>query len=112
MQALKALVIFMGILIVIGIGVVIVTIYQRLGARFAVEEAAPKAELARPAHVAAPAFGAKDVALPAGAVVEEMATSGERLILRLRLEGGGRQILVLDLADGKVLGTLNLETAP
>lgn len=112
MQVLKALVIFMGILIVIGVGVVVVTIYQRLGARVAVQEAAPQAEVAPPARVAAPAFGARGVALPAGAVVEEMATSGERLILRLRLADGGRRILVLDLADGKVLGTLNLETAP
>lgn len=112
MQALKALVIVMGILIVIGVGVVIVTIYQRLGARFAVQEAAPQAEVAPPAELPARAFGARDVALPPGAVVEEMATSGERLVLRLRLEGGGRRILVLDLSDGRVLGTLNLETAP
>ncbi len=112
MQVLKALVIFMGILIVIGIGVIMVTIYHRLGARSAEGEAAPKAEAALPAPSRGPAFGAKDVMLPAGAEVEEMVTSGDRLILRLRLKGGGRQILVLDLADGSVLGTLNLETAP
>lgn len=111
MQALKALVIFMGVLIVAGTTVVFVTIYQRLTADSGEGEAAAGAEpgVLAPAHL--PAFGAKNIALPPGSEVEDMAAADGRLVLRLRLGDGGRRILVLDLGDGAVLGTIDLEPA-
>ncbi|KAB0678036.1 hypothetical protein [Aureimonas leprariae] len=47
--------------------------------------------------------------LPAGASVEDMALSGGEALLRLRLREGERErLLRVDIATGRVLGTLDL----
>lgn len=116
MQALKALVIVMGIVIVIGMGVIAVTLYERLTARLGEEEPAAVVEAQQPAPAPAPArpraFGTRELSLPRGARIEDMVAEGDRLILHLRLPGGQYQIMIVDLADGSRLGTLNLEPAP
>lgn len=108
MQALKALVIFMGLLIVIGAGAVAVTLYQRLTAPD-FGTTADDTDTTMPAAARLPAFGARDLALPRGAEIEEMTAEGDRLIVRLRLADGTRRLLVVDLTDGRLLGTLTLE---
>jgi hypothetical protein len=114
MQALKALVIVMGIVIVIGMGVIAVTLYDRLTARLGEEEPAAVVEAQQPAPAPARprAFGTRELSLPRGARIEDMVAEGDRLILHLRLPGGQYQIMIVDLADGSRLGTLNLEPAP
>ena len=105
MNALKAVVIFMGLLIVIGAAVVVVTIINRLGTP--AEEAAPPPAAMAPA-AAAQAFGSRDLDLPAGArIVETLADAG-RLYLRVRLAGGEERVLVIDPATGATLGTLSV----
>jgi len=98
MKPLMALVIIMGVLIVAGIVVVIATIANRTsgGGR--------EASSTR----AAPGFAAADLPVPAGCQVMETTTADDRLVLRL---GGGErcnQILIVDMATGRLLGTLRL----
>lgn len=116
MQALKALVIGMGILILVAMGVVAVTIYQRFSTRLDAEEAAAGAEAEGAPETAAPArprmFGTRELGLPSGARIESMVAEGDRLFLHLRLRDGRYQVLVVDVTDGSRLGTLNLEPAP
>jgi hypothetical protein len=98
MQALKALVIGMAVLIVVGMIVVIVTIANRLGKGRA--PAAPAAAVAA------------TVELPAGCSVAGMAAAGDRLALRLDGSGDCRQILLVDPASGRLVGRLRLAEAP
>ncbi|MCH7544417.1 MAG: hypothetical protein IIB65_12365 [Proteobacteria bacterium] len=115
MQALKTLVIVLGVVIVAGIAVIGVTIYHR--ATNPVNSPVPDSPkpAAKPAPKPAtepgfgPGFGRVVLELPPGSRVVEMTAEDDRLILRLRLADGGRQILILDMATGKRLGTFELK---
>ena len=109
MQALKALVIGMGILILVAMAVLAVTIYKRA--------TAPGGERAmeagqRTGVASGLAFGTVDLPVPEGAQIEEMNTVDGRLTLRLRLNDGSARIMVVDLASGALLGTLLLQPTP
>ena len=107
MNALKAVVIVMGILIVVGAGVVVVTIINRLGAP-AEETGFPPA-----APAAAPTvFGSRDLDLPAGARIVETHADAGRLYLRVRLAGGEERVLVIDPGTGATLGILRVPAGP
>jgi len=95
MRALKALVIVMGVLIVAGTAVVIVTVGKRVS----------QAGRAAPGSVAA------SLALPPGCKVAEMTTIGDRLALRLEGEGDCRQILLVDPATASITGHIGLVPA-
>ena len=97
MRALKVLVIVMGVLIVIGTTVVVATIADRI---------------ARGRHEAPGGVASGAVAVPAGARVEAMTATGDRLILALALADGSRQLLVLDLAHARPLATIALRPTP
>ena len=88
MQALKALVIGMGALIVAGLVTVAVTVANRAAGPGTATEAA--------------------LALPAGAEVLETALDGGRIALRLRLADGSEAIHVHDLATGERRATLRI----
>ncbi|MDA8231894.1 MAG: hypothetical protein M0006_11205 [Magnetospirillum sp.] len=105
MKALKALVIFMGILVVAGMGLVGYGVVTKLprGAGKAPAAAAPPAG----GTPATPAFGAVPVPVPAGARVEQMAVAGDRVVLRVT-GGGGDRLIVLDPASGRVAGSFVL----
>jgi hypothetical protein len=97
MKPLMALVIIMGVLIVGGIVVVIATIANRMsGGREATSTGA------------APGFATADLPVPAGCQVMETTTADDRLILRLGSGERCNQILIVDLATGRLLGTLRL----
>lgn len=98
MRALKALVIVMGVLIVIGLGVVVVTIVKR------------SARLADSSSTTS--FGRTDVAVPPGSRVVETAVDGHRLVLRLTLADGRDRLLVVDLRTGREAGTIDLTPRP
>jgi hypothetical protein len=102
MQALKALVIAMGVLIVAGLAVVAVTLYKR-GTQY-VADAGPAAPAGAPA---APGFGTKEVAIPAGATVRRVSAEGDRLVVELDLANGAPGVVVIDLRDGSVLGRID-----
>jgi hypothetical protein len=106
MQTLKALVIVLGVMIVAGIAVVGVTIYHR--ATNLVNSPVPRSAEPAGRTGLGPGFGKVALELPAGSRIVEMTAEDDRLILRLRLADGGRQILILDMATGKRLGTFEL----
>ena len=91
-QALKALVIGMGMLIAIGVTVIVVTVFNRTQDRARDVEAPERL----------------DVAIPAGAKLLEIVPNGQRLVLRLETPDGD-QILVVNLRSGAVETTLVLK---
>lgn len=93
MQGLKALVIFLGVLIVLGLGVLVYGIATKAG---------------KLGDGPAP-FEDASVALPAGGSILEMRPAADRLYLRVETPAGER-ILVLD-AEGRKIGEIAVETA-
>ncbi|MCZ6483844.1 MAG: hypothetical protein ACE10M_07480 [Alphaproteobacteria bacterium] len=110
MQALKALVIILGVMIVAGIAVIGVTIYHRTTnlVNSPVPGSTEPAVRTGFGPGFGPGFGRVALDLPPGSRVVEMTAEGDRLILRLRLADGGWRILILDMATGKRLGTFEL----
>lgn len=115
MQALKALVIIMGVLIVVGTTVVVVTIYNRMnppgeGVVGAATTAPAPAPVQAPVPVPSPLaeFAPASVPVPDGCRVVEMVPAGERLLLRLGSIPRCNRILVLDLNSGRLLGSIDL----
>jgi hypothetical protein len=102
MRALKVLVVVMGVLLLAGVAVVIVTIMTRLAQHPAATAAA--AMEGRPVP-----FGTTTLALPAGARVIEMQSAGRRLALRLRHADGSEALLILDPDTGTEIGTIELK---
>ena len=107
-RALKALVVFLGVLIVGGVVVIGVTIYQR--------STAPSEGIARveglPSvlpSVSPAGFGARRIALPQGADIVEAVAEGERLVLVVALPDGSQLVIVLDLGSGAEIGRFDLE---
>ena len=101
----------MGVLLIVGIGVLVLTIVSRMSHRSA-QTAQTKSEQAKSAEaVPAQNFGSASVTLPHGAKVIEMAGAGSRLVLRVAKPDGGEQLLVLDPATGVLLGTIELRPA-
>ena len=96
MRALKAMVIGMGVLIIIGVIVLVVLVAQRSGNQIGSVIAEGK-----------PPVAAR-VALPAGAEVLETGIGGERIVLRLRLPGGNERLVILDAATGRQTGQTDL----
>jgi hypothetical protein len=112
MQALKALVIGMGILILVAMAVLAVTIYKRAttpGGETAMGDGSRAGGLS---GLSLGTFGSVDLPVPAGAQVEEVDTGDGRLTLRLRLDDGSTSIMVVDLSSGALLGTLVLQPTP
>lgn len=105
MRAVKALVVVMGVMIVVGFGALIVIIIGRLGNRTPSLTASPPPAVGQP-------YAAPAIDLPPGARIETMAAGPDRIILDLILAGGDRQLLVIELATGKKLGTIPLRVAP
>ena len=91
MRALKAAVIVMGVLIVVGTATLAVLIVQRLGS--AGSEAS-----ARPATV---------LDEPAGTRIAGIASSGDRLAVQLQ-GGGVDRVVVIDLHSGAIAGRIAL----
>ena len=96
MKGLLALVIAMGVLIVAALVVVVVTIVNRMGG--------PEPRAAS----AATSFDAVDLPVPAGCQLVETVTADDRLILRLGSGERCNQLIFVDLATGKHLGTVRL----
>lgn len=100
-KAIKALVAFMGVLLIAGLAV--------LG--WGLSNTSKSVGKAKPAVLgvatAGEAFGTLAVPVPAGARVEQTLVVGERLVVRLS-GAGGERLLVLDPAEGKVAGSFVL----
>lgn len=117
--ALKVAVVVMGLLIVAGTGVIVVTIAKRMTA-----SSTPDAETTptpvvlpgptSPVPVAVPptAFGDVSIPLAAGARVARTHANSGRLVVEIAEAGDATTILVLDLATGERLGSFVLTSDP
>ena len=106
MQALKALVIFMGVLIIAGMGLLVYGLMTRVTWS---DEAAPAA-MAPASPVAR--IGTITSNLPAGAAVASVSVDTGRAVVHVRLADGGAEIRLFDLATGTAMGTIQLKAAP
>lgn len=109
MKALKTLVIGMGVLILTGIAVIGVTLYNRstrpggvMGERPAVPAPAPTVD-----KVTAGSLG-----LPAGSRIRGIAGTGSRVVVHVELPSGAEQLVILDPASGAVVGRLGVADRP
>jgi len=97
MRALKGVVIGMGLLIVLGMGLLVYGLATRLGGT-----AEGGGE---------PEFGTVRAALSAGARIGAVAVQDGRIVVPVQLPGGGAEILVFGLKDGRRLGAITLDPA-
>ena len=101
MRALKILVVIMGIMLVGGFVALIVSIAYMTKHR----------QASVPATTSTP-YAAPAIDLPAGARIEAMAVGANRLVLNIIMPDGNRELLVLDVASGRRLGSIPLRAAP
>ena len=99
MRALKILVVVMGVMLVVGFAALAAVIAGRVSR-------------GGPAATAVHGFVAPPIDIPRGAHIEAMTAAPDRLILALALPEGGRQLVVIDLANGVRLGTIELHAVP
>jgi len=109
MQALKAVVIFMGVLIVIMMGAVGYGIVVKFGNVVdGGDEAGPVVPLGTPV-VTEDWGGNLRVAVPAGARVAETVVADGRMVVRLVLPDDSQRYLIFDLGTGRQVGAIDLE---
>jgi len=96
-RALKAIVILLSAIIVVGLGVLAYGTVQLVRNR---------AADSRPAEPAASAVEPFNIRLPAGARVLEMDLDGDRLAVRLDLGGGRESIQIYDVRTGMTVGVV------
>ena len=94
MRAIKSLVAFMGVLIIIGLGVLGYGLMNQSGKLGKAQSGST--------------FGAEVISLPAGSSVADTYVVGHQLVLRVTGAGNDRY-LVLDPASGKVTGSFQIQ---
>jgi len=99
MRALKVLVVVMGVMLIVGFAALVAVIAGR------VSRGGPSPATSR-------VFAGPSIDIPRGAHIEAMTAGSDRLILALALPEGGRELLVIDLATGARLGTIELHPVP
>ena len=95
MQALKILVILMGVLILAGVTVVGITVFNRVGSGGSGSN-----------------FGSMALVLPKGCHLIGMVNAGDRLALRLGDSAECQVILFVDPRNGQQVGSLALQSQP
>jgi hypothetical protein len=112
-RALKIAVVVMGVLIVLGLAVIVVTIAKRGGVGKVSEQAMPEAPpWARPPGAPLTGFGDVLVSIPRGGRMVDFRVEGDRLIIHARPPGLDDVIHVIDLGTGKTLGTVTVAPRP
>lgn len=106
MKAIKALVVFLGVLLLAGLGLLGYGLYSK-----APMKGTPVAASGGSGPAPVAEFGQLAVPVPAGSRIEQMVVAGERVVLRLS-GGGPERILVLDPGQGKVAGSFALTPEP
>lgn len=108
MKALKTLVIVLGALILAGVAVIGVTLYNRAAIQGGPGGDRPAAVPRSPAdRVTAGSLG-----LPAGSRIRGIAAAGSRVVVHVELPGGTEQLLLLDPTTGQVVGRLGVSERP
>ena len=106
MRGLKGLGIGMGLLILFGLTVVIVTVVKRSG------DIKSAGMMNSPAGVAVPVergFGEKRITIPKDAIVLETILDKNRLVLRLELRDKRKALLLIDSYSCQRLGLIRLD---
>lgn len=98
MRALKILVVVMGIMLFGGFAVLVAVVAGRLSRGGSVASTARSFTAA--------------IDIPRDARIEALTAGTDRLVLELVLPEGRRQLVVIDLATGARLGTIELRAAP
>ncbi len=107
--AVKVAAVVMAVMIVAGLGILGVTVAKRVGGAGS-GDAAP---VAAAAPTAVPtAFGEVTLQLPPRARILDMAMDQRRLVLHLQLAGRDKALMVVDLENGRSLGTITLQPDP
>ncbi len=104
MQVVKALVIGMGFLILVGLAILVYGLTNKFGSTSSPASKSPTA-----GDAAVPAFGTIRASLPAGATVAGVQMQGGAVMVHLTLPDGGAQIMVFRLSDGRQTGTIELQ---
>ena len=100
MRALKALVIGMAVLIFAGVVLLIFGIINRSN------------ELGDNNTTRLTGFGSVHFELPFGAVVQDTDIDDDRILLRIKLPDGGSRLILLSVATGMQVGTVDLKPNP
>lgn len=111
MRAVKALVAFLGVLLVAGLALLGYGLYTKAPSKGTAGASAPTSTVTFSAATSAAEFGRIAVPVPAGSRVEQMVVVGDQLVLRLTGTGGER-VLVLDPAHGRAAGEFILTPEP
>lgn len=101
MKAIKALVAFMGVLLIAGLGLMGYGFYSKAGQSGA--KSRPPVAIATQEG----SYGMVPIPLPAGGRVEQVLVAGARVVLRVT-GAGPERFIVLDPADGTVAGSFVL----
>lgn len=102
MQALRILVVVLGLLLIVGVAALGVGIAYRVNH--------PRLEPSATMERIAPLSGAtRLVTLPAGAKILSAQSDGNRVMVQLGLPDGSERLLLLDWKTGAILSTLNLK---
>jgi hypothetical protein len=102
MQVVKAVVIAMGFLILVGMAILVYGLTNKFGST--------KSDSGAASATAGPAaFGTIRAGLPAGATVAGVQMQDGTILVHLTLPDGGAQILVFRLSDGRQTGTIELQ---
>jgi uncharacterized protein DUF6476 len=97
LRFLKILVAAMGLLLIGGIIVLVAAVAGRLSHR-----AAPPVA----------AFTAPAIELPHGSTIETMSVGADRIVLQVDRVDGSVELVVIDLATGRLIGKIPLKEAP
>jgi hypothetical protein len=100
MRGLKILVVVMGVMLVVGFAALVAVIAGRVSSRGGSAPTIPRA------------FAPAVIEIPRDSRIEAITAGPDRLVLGLALPTGGRQLVVIDLATGARLGTIELRAAP
>jgi hypothetical protein len=93
MRGLKILVGVMGVMLIVGVAGLAVAVATRLSHR---------------APTPGTMFSAPPILLPHGSKIEMMSIGSDRIVLQVDLVDGSVELVVIDLATGRELGTIPL----
>lgn len=99
-RLLKAIVIGLGLLIVLGVALIVYEVVSRTGQSTPISSAS----------VSVGAYGSATVALPEGARVIGMTGEGDQLSLLVEDADGGQRVMTIDRRSGALLGVITLES--
>ncbi len=107
MRALQGLVVVMGVMLVVGFGVLVITVAHRMAARAVVPEPV-QPDAVQPAAVQ-PTPVLAHLALPQGARIDGLTSVGDHVELLIGGPGGRQWLMLVDPASGVILRTVAVE---